>query len=120
MENVLTFVKALLLALILWFIASTQLHSMTKLYLGEEDGGMIAGVETKIRIADYGYIGYEIKSLGLTKAVQGVGFSPTQVLYTFRAGTDTIEYRHDCLHNLDQYAPANTYVTDRIDLKFKL
>lgn len=114
------FKNLLLLAVLMQFMLVIPTHAFTKLYLGEFDGALGAGVETELKLGEIGFIGYEIRSLGLQKDNGSVGFSPERVLYIFKAGNDTLEYEHRCLHLLDNRDETQNYLTDQIKLKVKL
>lgn len=91
-------------------------HSWSKLYIGEENGSLMVGMETKVYYSDK-YLGFEIRSLGLKKNSDSVGFNPDRVLYTFIGGNDIFEYKHECTHMLDRYALEGNSIFDSISLK---
>ena len=110
----------LLLTVLTVFTASVPTHAFTKLYVGEFEGRLGAGIEAELEIGEIGFIGYEIRSLGLDKDNRSVGFSPEKVLYIFKAGNDSLEYEHRCLHLLDNRDETQNYITDQIKWKVRL
>lgn len=72
---------------------------MTKLYIGEEGGKPIAGIEGEVKAEPFKAV-VEVRSY--IDRVEHDGFYPNRVWYKVGLGTDNIMLNHYCYHAIDR------------------
>jgi hypothetical protein len=99
--------KLILILLVLLMAGASYGASLSKLYLGELDGQLMAGLETKMGLEDL-YLGGDIRTTIRQVAVMSkgavLGFFPDRTDYTVFIGIPlfgaVVEYSHTCSHTV--------------------
>ena len=107
----------LVLALLLIGLMKVQAYPYTKVFVGEDSGILIYGIQSEIEIASgISYYG-EIETWLGTSRETWKGWQIQKIEYTLRLDYDNISLEHQCQHYLDRVDDwdSQNFINVRID-----